>query len=280
MLTIKAMTGGDTYADRHLSNNDYYAVGVTVPGQWMGRGAMLLGLQGKVTRDQFDAIRQGLDPSTGNFLRPRHSANKFDAAGKQIARARNLYDFTISAPKALSVQALVDPRLRDAHDIAVAETAKEIESLAAAQVRKHGASGNRPTSNLLLARYRHDTSRELDPQIHTHLVAGNLTYDGVEGTWKALQACGIYEQREYLSEVYRNAAAREVTRWGIRSKTASSMVRISASALPASRNRHSKSTARGARSGIKPLRSFCTKTGGCPRTMKSVASFEIRGIRN
>jgi len=134
--------------------------------------------------------------------------------GKQIARARNLYDFTISAPKALSVQALVDPRLLDAHEIAVAETAQEIESLAAAQVRKHGASGNRPTSNLVLARYRHDTSREIDPQIHTHLVAGNLTYDGVEGTWKALQASGIYEQREYLSEVYRNALAREVARLG------------------------------------------------------------------
>ena len=97
----------------------------------MGRGAALLGLQGKVTREQFDAIRQGLDPSTGDFLRPRHSADKFDGEGKQIARARNLYDFTISAPKALSVQALEDPRLLDAHDIAVAETAKEMESLAA-----------------------------------------------------------------------------------------------------------------------------------------------------
>jgi hypothetical protein len=37
-----------------------------------------------------------------------------------------------------------------------------------------------------------------------------LTYDGVEGRWKALQASGLYERRAYLTEVYRNALAREV----------------------------------------------------------------------
>jgi hypothetical protein len=35
-------------------------------------------------------------------------------------------------------------------------------------------------------------------------------YDGTEGRWKALQASGIYERRSYLTEVYRNALAREV----------------------------------------------------------------------
>jgi conjugative relaxase-like TrwC/TraI family protein len=58
--------------------------------------------------------------------------------------------------------------------------------------------------------YRHDTSRKLDPQLHTHAVAANLTYDGVEGRWKALQASGLYERRAFLTEVYRNALAREV----------------------------------------------------------------------
>lgn len=46
MLTIKALAGGDTYVARHLSNNDYYAVGETVTGEWIGRGAELLGLTG------------------------------------------------------------------------------------------------------------------------------------------------------------------------------------------------------------------------------------------
>jgi ATP-dependent exoDNAse (exonuclease V) alpha subunit len=61
-----------------------------------------------------------------------------------------------------------------------------------------------------VAAYRHDTSRELDPQLHTHAVTANLTFDGVEGRWKALQASGLYERRAYLTEIYRNALAREV----------------------------------------------------------------------
>ena len=65
-----------------------------------------------------------------------------------------------------------------------------------------------------MAVYHHDTSRELDPQLHTHAVAANLTYDGAEGRWKALQASDIYEQRAYLTEVYRNALAREVRSLG------------------------------------------------------------------
>jgi hypothetical protein len=43
-------------------------------------------------------------------------------------------------------------------------------------------------------------------------VAANLTYDGTEGRWKALQALEIYGCRAYLTEVYRNALAREVRR--------------------------------------------------------------------
>jgi conjugative relaxase-like TrwC/TraI family protein len=216
MLTIKAMAGGETYAARHLSNNDYYSVGETITGQWMGRGAELLGLQGNVTIEQFEAIRLGVDPSTGEFLRQRQNVDRFNQDGEKIATARNLYDFTVSAPKALSVQALEDPRLIEAHKAGVSEITAEMERLAGARVRSLGANDTRITSNLVIARYDHDTSRELDPQIHTHLVAGNLTFDGAEGKWKALQASAIYEHREYLTEVYRNVVARELTNYGYR----------------------------------------------------------------
>ena len=214
MLTIKAMTGGETYAAHHLSNNDYYAVGESITGEWIGRGAELLGLEGAVSMEQFDAIRQGVDPSTGEFLRQRQSADRFNLEGEKLSTARNLYDFTVSAPKALSVQALEDPRLIEAHNAGVAEMVTEMERVAGARVRKLGANDTRVTSNLVIARYDHDSSRELDPQIHTHLVAGNLTYDGAEGKWKALQASAIYEHREYLTEVYRNGAAKYAANLG------------------------------------------------------------------
>jgi conjugative relaxase-like TrwC/TraI family protein len=89
-----------------------------------------------------------------------------------------------------------------------------LEAHAATRVRQDGANTDRATSNLAIAVYHHDTSRELDPQLHTHAVAANLTYDGAEGRWKALQASGIYERRAYLTEVYRNSLARQVRSLG------------------------------------------------------------------
>jgi len=63
-----------------------------------------------------------------------------------------------------------------------------MENLAGALVRKLGSHDTRVTSNLVIARYDHDTRRELDPQIHSHLVAGNLTYDGPCDKEKYLEA--------------------------------------------------------------------------------------------
>ena len=216
MLTIRAMSDGTGYSARHLQHSDYYAEGERVTGQWQGRGAEMLSLAGEVQSDQFEALRQDLDPQSGEFLRQRHSADRTSADGSTQSRGRNLYDFTISAPKSVSIMAQLggDARLTEAHRKAVQEALKELECQAASRVRRDGANDNRITGNLILAVYHHDTSRELDPQLHTHAVAANLTYDGSEGRWKALQASGIYEQRAYLTEVYRNALAREVCSLG------------------------------------------------------------------
>jgi conjugative relaxase-like TrwC/TraI family protein len=210
------MTGGAGYAQRHLQHSDYYDEHRRVQGEWHGRGAELLGLRGNVAPEQFEAVRQGLHPETGEFLRPRHSADRTNGDGSEQSKARSLYDLTFSAPKSVSVQAVVsrDERLVAAHDKAVGEAVAEAENHAGARVRLNGANENRATGNWIIATYRHDTSRELDPQLHTHAVAANLTYDGVEGRWKALQASGLYERRAYLTEVYRNALANEVRNLG------------------------------------------------------------------
>lgn len=216
MMTIRAMTGGIGYAQRHLEHSDYYDEQRRIQGEWHGCGAELLGLRGEVTREHFEAIREGLHPETGEFLRPRHSADRTTDDGNEQSKARSLYDLTFSAPKSVSIQAIVggDERLIAAHDKAVREALVESEKYAATRVRLDGANENRTTANWIVAAYRHDTSRELDPQLHTHAVAANLSYDGVEGRWKALQASALYERRAYLTEVYRNALAREVRSLG------------------------------------------------------------------
>ncbi len=221
MLTIRAMSDGKGYSSRHLEHGDYYAEGERVLGCWQGRGAELLGLVGEIKPEDFESLREGLDPRTGEFLRQRKSADRVMPDGTIQSHGRNLYDFTISAPKSVSVMATVggDKRLVEAHERAVAETLKEIESHAAARVRLNKANDNRVTGNMVIALYHHDASRELDPQLHTHAVAANLTYDNTEGRWKALQASGIYERRSYLTEVYRNALAREVRSLGYEIET-------------------------------------------------------------
>ena len=211
MLTIRAMTGGEGYAQRHLQQSDYYDQNRTVEGKWHGRGTELVGLKGEVTSEDFEAVGQGLDAQTGEFLRQRHGADRIASNGEEQSKARSLYDMTFSAPKSVSIMATVggDERLITVHETAVREALEE-----ATRVRLAGLNENRATGNWIVASYTHDASRQLDPQLHTHAVAANLTYDGTEGRWKALQASGLYERRSYLTEVYRNALAREVRALG------------------------------------------------------------------
>ena len=220
MLTIRAMSDGKGYASRHLEHNDYYAEGEHIVGYWHGRGAEMLGLEGQVKFEDFEYLRQGMDPE-GNFLRQRRSADRISADGSTQSHGRHLYDFTISAPKSVSVIAELgeDKRLIEAHQKAVAEALHELELHAEARIRKNGMNRSRTTENMVIAVYHHDSSRELDPQLHTHAVAANLTYDPEEKRWKALQASGIYERRSYLTEVYRNALAREVRQLGYEIET-------------------------------------------------------------
>src|SRR5713226_5821706 len=113
MLTIRALSNGAGYISRYLTEADYYAEGNRIIGQWVGRGAEQLGLSGEVHEIQFEAIRQGQHPVTGEFLRPRQSADRLDVTGETQSHGRALYDFTISAPKSVSILAEVggDERL-------------------------------------------------------------------------------------------------------------------------------------------------------------------------
>src|SRR5580692_8603402 len=86
MLTIRAMSNGRGYAAHHLVHSDYYAEGQRVVGHWQGRGAAELGLVGEVREEQFEAIRQGLHPDTGEQLRPRQSANRLSVDGEIQSR--------------------------------------------------------------------------------------------------------------------------------------------------------------------------------------------------
>src|SRR5260370_17536276 len=58
------------YFEEHLSVGDYYAENERVQGERLGKGAELLGLSGRVTRDQFLALCENQHPPSPTLLTP------------------------------------------------------------------------------------------------------------------------------------------------------------------------------------------------------------------
>ena len=210
MLTIRPMSSGEGYSANYLEQSDYLSEHHKIEGRWYGQGAERLGLKGPVVAEDFEAVREGVHPLTGDKLRPRQSANRIDPNGKVVSQGRELYDLTISAPKSVSIMACIggDKRILEVHERAVKEALLEAERCAQTRVRKENEQTNRFTRNLVTASYTHDASRDLDPQIHTHNATLNSTYDPVENRWKALQMGRIYQAQSCITEIYRNKLAR------------------------------------------------------------------------
>ena len=205
----KNLADAEIYFDEHLAQNDYYAAGEIRPGRWMGAGAERLGLKDEVSRDQFHALCENQNPNDGERLTQR---------SQKEGQRRVFYDFTCSAPKSVSVLAVTfdDERLIVAHEEATRIAFRELETFAAARVRKQGNQGYRTTGNLVAASFVHDSSRALDPQLHTHFTVFNATFDKEERCWKALEARGMYDAIRYGTAVYRNELARRVQQIGYR----------------------------------------------------------------
>ena len=209
-IAHKNLTDAEQYFDEHLAQNDYYAAGEIRPGQWIGAGADRLGLKNVVTREQFHALCENQNPNDGERLTQR---------SQKEGQRRVFYDFTCSAPKSVSVLAVTldDQRLIEAHEEAAKLAFRELETFAATRIRKKGVENrDRVTGNLVAASFVHDSSRALDPQLHTHFTVFNATFDESERCWKALQARGMYDAIRYGTAVYRNELAKRVQQIGYR----------------------------------------------------------------
>lgn len=208
VITARMIRNGAGYGSKHLQYSDYLDEQHRITGQWMGGGAERLGISGPVANEALERLRVGRHPETGAKIRQRLTT--------ETEHGRAFFDFTVSAPKTVSVQALVgdDRRLFGAHEHAVQATVQEMERLANTRVRLDGARTNRRTGNLVVAIYHHDTSRKLDPQLHAHCVVPNVTFDPVENRYKALEPREIFDHIPYLTEVYRNELAMQARAMG------------------------------------------------------------------
>lgn len=184
---------------------DYYSQGAKVAGEWFGRGAEKLGLRGAVNEAAFLALCEGMNPATGQKLGQRMNTVRQEGGKDSVANRRIFFDFAIAPPKSVSVVALYqDDRIIALHNEAVRRTMLELEKFAETRVRKAGQNSERVTGTLVTACFRHDTSRELDPHLHTHCVVFNATFDPVENRWKGLQPAGMYRAQSFATNFYRH----------------------------------------------------------------------------
>jgi conjugative relaxase-like TrwC/TraI family protein len=223
MLAPKAqysLADAKRYFKEHLSVGDYYAEGQHVAGQWFGKGAADLGLSGVTTTEQFERLCENLHPQTGQKLTLRQNGTRIetgmDGVAHEAANRRVFYDFPFSPPKSVSIAALVgdDKRIVEAHDRAITAALNQLQSFAATRVRKDGQCTDRTTGNIVAAVFRHDTSRALDPHLHSHAIVFNATFDSVEGQWKALQNHDMMAAQKFIENVYYHELAQDLTRFG------------------------------------------------------------------
>ncbi len=213
--TQYSLSNARSYFSEHLAIGDYYQEGQKVAGQWFGIGAASLELSGMIGEADFLALCENQNPKTRDCLTQRTNSVR-SKEGSVAANRRIFYDFTFSPPKSVSLVALVaeDKRILDAHNRALQIALGEFETFASTRIRKGKADGSRLTSNILAGLFTHDTSRALDPHLHTHCIVFNATFDRTEQRWKALQNFEMLRARKYVEAVYYHELARDLQRFG------------------------------------------------------------------
>lgn len=208
LVTIRACKSFSRALGEYLRQADYYSQGMKVEGRSYGRLCTDVGLMegAAISDDAFQRVASNHHAVTGEKLTERMAAAR-----------RAGYDAVFNAPKSVSIQAFVggDDRLVAAHETAVAEALRELETFACHQ---HGRGINKryvSSGKIAAAVFPHGESRALDPHLHSHAFIFNVTRESSNSDrMLALEASNIFERARYLTEVYRNALAREVRQLG------------------------------------------------------------------
>jgi conjugative relaxase-like TrwC/TraI family protein len=201
-------------AENYYKKDDAYAPsqgeqepsGITPDTHWHGSGASRLNLIGEVEPEVFQTVLYGSSPS-GELL----SARRIDPTTRRAAT-----DFTFSAPKSVSIAALVqgDFRVLEAHDQAIATVLDVMEErYIQTRIRTDEGQIKVQTDNLVAAVFRHQTSREQDPQLHSHALVMNCTQKR-DRQWQSLSNEAIVYHSKFLGQTYQNELAHQLSQIG------------------------------------------------------------------
>ena len=187
-------------AASYFEKDDYYShEDGPNHSRWVGKGAEQLDLVGGVDQETFQELLKGKSAGGQPLFSRRINPEKRRAAT----------DFTFSAPKSVSVAALVqgDQRVVEAHRMAVDRTLQVLEERFA-QTRVTTETGRQTvrTGNLIAAVFPHGTSREAEPQLHSHCVVINAT-QLENGSWYSFSNDSAIMNKKLLGQVYQNELA-------------------------------------------------------------------------
>lgn len=212
MMSVAPVASAGGAAGYYSNADNYYFLG-NLQSLWLGEGAKALGLEGNVRADALTAVLEGRLPD-GSRLGKEINGNHVHRPG---------HDLTFSAPKSVSILALIgeDKAMLEAHNHAVRVAAGYVEKLISARDTKDGVTSIVHTGKMVAAAFTHDTSRNLDPQLHTHLIVANMTE--LYGKWKALATDYIHDagfietvmkMQVTLGKIYRSALRQQVEALG------------------------------------------------------------------
>ena len=191
--------------------NEYYTAGEEPDGVWFNpRGMLGLENGGKVDSGDFQRLYNGFAPD-GSTRLTRNAGSEQRSPG---------VDMTFSADKSVStLWAIADPDLRgqieqahnDAARVALEETV--FRYCAWTRIRDREGRIRVLPADISVAMFQHGTSRENDPQLHTHCVIFNVARTHEDGKWRAMHQYPVYSWAKAAGAVYRHALA-----WNLRER--------------------------------------------------------------
>ena len=185
--------------------NEYYTAGEEPDGVWFNPKD-LFGLEdgGKADSADFHRLYHGFAPDGSGRLTRNAGSEK---------RSPGL-DMTFSADKSVStLWAIADPELRakieQAHNDAARVVLEEtvFRHCGFTRIRDRDGELQVLSADLMAAMFQHGTSRDNDPQLHTHCVIFNAARTHEDGNWRALHQHPVYGWVKAAGAVYRNALA-------------------------------------------------------------------------
>ena len=181
---------------------------------WHGEGAAALGLPKNVSPRTFERVLAGYVPGTEIRLGRARGGEHEHRPG---------LDLTLSAPKSVSLEALLygNRQVLGAHDAAVRSTLDWVEAELLQTRGYDPATGRRPrvaADGLVAAGFRHLTSRDQDPQLHTHCIIANMTRNRA-GEWRSVEPTEIRRNVKLIGAYYRQELARRLIEQGLRTET-------------------------------------------------------------